>query len=65
MPLLRKDCEAMSYECARCGRPLTETHAVYCVTPECINTNARKYACWDCLTRDERKRKTRKDAVNR
>lgn len=55
----------MSYECARCGRPISETHVVYCVTPECINMNARKYSCWDCLTYDERKRKNREEVMKR
>ena len=48
----------MSYECCRCGKPLGEVRAVYCVTPGCINPRARKYACWDCLTDDERKSRT-------
>lgn len=55
----------MSYECARCGKPLSEAHVLYCVTPECINMRARNYACWDCLTAEERKRKTKIEAVKR
>lgn len=53
----------MAYECARCGRPLGETHAVYCVTPGCINARARKYACWECLSDEERARRNRSDMV--